>query len=138
MGGHPVRWCIGHGCWFTMALAHYTTWFLGFYHGTVGHERVWDRNYVILLHSYGDLCYRLHIYFLTLLCLYIQPYHSPTHNQHQHICLCVGDEPQHFSTKNFTLSHSKQSKPKAFPKSKTFIPNLVFQTITLDKGRRCV
>jgi hypothetical protein len=97
-----------------------------FCHGTVSHERVWDRNYVILLHSYGDLCYRLHIYFLTPLCLYIQPYHSPTHNQHQHICLCVGDEPQHFSTKNFTLSHSKQSKPKAFPK--TFIPHLVFQT----------
>ncbi len=72
-------------------------------------------------------------------CLYIQPNHSPsTHNQHQHICLCVGGEPQHSSTKNYTLSHSKQSKPKAFPKSKTFIPNLVFQTITLYKGRRCV
>jgi hypothetical protein len=71
-------------------------------------------------------------------CLYIQPNHSPsTHNQHQHICLCVGGEPQHSSTKNYTLSHSKQSKPKAFPKSKTFIPNLVFQTITLYKGRRC-
>jgi hypothetical protein len=33
----------------------------------VKHKRVWDRNYVILLHSYGDLCYRLHIYFLTLM-----------------------------------------------------------------------
>jgi hypothetical protein len=39
---------------------------------------------------------------------------------------------------NYTLSHSKQSKPKAFPKSKTFIPTLYSKTITLYKGKRCV
>ncbi len=33
----------------------------------VRHEQVCDRNYVILLHNYGDLCYRLHIYLLTRL-----------------------------------------------------------------------
>ncbi len=72
-------------------------------------------------------------------CLYIELYHSPsTNNQRQHICLRVGGEPQHSSTMNYTLSHSKQSKPKAFPKIKTIILNLVFQTIILYKGRRSV
>ncbi len=53
----------------------------------------------ILLHSYGDLCYWLHIYFLTLL--------LSTHNQHQNMCLCIGNELHHPSTMNYTLSTPK-------------------------------
>jgi hypothetical protein len=35
--------------------------------GYVEHEWIWDRNYVWLLHSYGNLCSWLHNYSLTLL-----------------------------------------------------------------------
>ncbi len=73
-------------------------------------------------------------------CLYIEPYHSPsTHNQHQHICLRIGGEPQHSSTMNYTLSQSKQSKPKAFPKKiKTFIPTLYSNHHSLQREEVCV
>ncbi len=39
----------------------------------------------ILLHNYGDLCSRLHIYFFTLLLFMLgsEPYHSPTTNYTQ-------------------------------------------------------
>jgi hypothetical protein len=53
----------------------------------------------ILLHSYGNLCYWLHIYFLALL--------LSTHNQHQNMCLCIGDELHYPSTMNYTLPTPK-------------------------------
>jgi hypothetical protein len=52
--------------------------------------------------------------------------------------LYVGGEPQHPSTKNYTLSHSKQSKPKAFPKIKTFIKTLYSNQNSLQREEVCV
>jgi hypothetical protein len=52
--------------------------------------------------------------------------------------LCVGGEPQHSSTMNYTLSHSKQLKPKAFPKIKTFIATLYSNHNSLQRGEVCV
>jgi hypothetical protein len=52
--------------------------------------------------------------------------------------LCVGGEPQHSSTMNYTLSHSKQSKPKAFLKIKTFIPTLYSNQNSLQGEEVCV
>jgi hypothetical protein len=52
--------------------------------------------------------------------------------------LCVGGEPQHPSTMNYTLSHSKQSKPKAFPKIKTFMLTLYSNHNSLQREEMCV
>jgi hypothetical protein len=70
----------------------------------------------VLLHSYGDLCYRLHVYFLSLL--------LSTHNQHQNMCLCKGNELHHPPIMNYTQSTPKQSKSKSLFKSKTSITTL--------------
>jgi hypothetical protein len=35
--------------------------------GNVDHKRVYDQNYVCLLHNYGNLCFWLHKYSFTFL-----------------------------------------------------------------------
>jgi hypothetical protein len=57
-----------------------------------------------------------------------------THNQHQNMNVCIGSEPQHSSTMNYTLSHSKQSKPKSLSKIKNFHPNFVFKPSLFTMG----
>jgi hypothetical protein len=53
---------------------------LGEYLGCVIQKWVQDRNYVRLLHSYGNLCPYLHKYFPIFLLSYIinMPHHFPT------------------------------------------------------------
>ncbi len=51
----------------------------------IDHKWVYDRNYVCLLHSYGNLCSWLHKYFLTFLLSMYNYYVTPFSYHELHI-----------------------------------------------------